>query len=82
MAKSPAKKPMDTGKKRTWARQKREGLHLSNAQSKEKMESRERELKDPCIFHAARVKHLPERIVESNKCGGNGKEVKARKVMD
>ena len=29
---SPAKRPTDTGKKRTWARQEGEGLHPSNAQ--------------------------------------------------
>ena len=56
MVGSSAKKPMDTGQKRTWARQEGEGLHLSNAQSKEDMESRERKPKGPCIFHAVGVK--------------------------
>ena len=64
-------KPTDTGKNRAWAKQEGEGLYPSNAQSK-----------DPCIFHAKRVKQLPERTVESNKHGGNGKCMKARKVMD
>ena len=82
MAGSPTKKPTDIGKKRTWARQKGEGLPLSNDQYKEEMESRERKPKGPCIFHAARVKQLAECIVESDKRGGNGKCVKARKVMD
>ena len=82
MARSPTKKPTDTGKKRTWARQEGEGLHQSNAQSKEEVESRKCEPKGPCIFHAARIKQLPERIVESDKHKGNGKWVKAKKVMD
>ena len=46
------------------------------------MEGREREPKGLYAFHAARVKHLPERTVESNKHGGNSKDVNARKVMD
>ena len=75
-------KPTNTGKKGTWARQEEEGLHPSNAQSKEEMEYRERKLKDPCIFHAARVKQLPERIAKSDKHRGNGNCVNARKVMD
>ena len=72
-------KPMDTGKNGTWAREEGEGLHPSNAQSKE---CRERKPKDPCIFHAARVNQLPKRTAESNKCRGNGKCVRAKKVMD
>ena len=46
------------------------------------MESREREPKGSCIFHAARVKQLPERIAKSDKHRGNGNCVNARKVMD
>ena len=57
-------------------------MHPSNAQSKEEMEGRKRESKGPYVFHAARVKHLPERIAELDKDGGNSKGVKARKVMD
>ena len=34
------------------------------------------------VFHATRVKHPPERTAESDKCGGNSKGIKARKVMD
>ena len=75
-------KPTNTGKKGTWARQEEEGLHPSNAQSKEEMECRERKPKDPCIFHAARVKQLPKCTVESDKHRGNGKCVKVTKVMD
>ena len=75
-------KPMDTGKNGAWARQEGEGLHPSNAQSKEEMESRECKPKGPCIFHAARVKQFPKCTTELDKCGGNGICVKARKVMD
>ena len=57
-------KPTDIGKNGTWARQEGEGLHLSNAQSKE---CRERKPKDPCIFHAARVKQISEHTVELDK---------------
>ena len=63
----------------TWARQEGEGLQPSNAQSKE---CREHKPKDPCILHVARVKQLPERTAESDKRGGNGKCMKARKVMN
>ena len=72
-------KPTDIGKKGTWAREEKEGLHLSNAQSKE---CKEHKPKDLCIFHTIRVKQLPKRTVESDKCEGNGKCEKARKVMD
>ena len=82
MAGSSAKKPMDTRKKSIWARQEGKGLQPSNAQFKEKMESRERKPKGSCIFHAARIKQLPKRMVELNKHEGNVKCVKARKVMD
>ena len=43
MARSPAKKPTDTGKKKTWAGQEGEDLHPINAQFKEVVESREHE---------------------------------------
>ena len=79
MARSSTKKPMDIGKKRTLARQEGKGLQPSNALSNEEMESRERKPKGPCIIHAARVKQLPERMTESNKCGGNGKCVRPEK---
>ena len=46
------------------------------------MEGREREPKGLYAFHATRVKHLPERIVESDKHRGNSKDVNAIKVMD
>ena len=77
-----SQKPMDTGRKRTWARQKGEGLRPSNGQSKEEVERRKCKPKDPCIFHITRVKQLPELIVELEKRGGYGKCVKVRKVMD
>ena len=38
--------------------------------------------KDPCIIHVARVKQIPERVAKSDKCRGNDKCVKAKKVMD
>ena len=46
------------------------------------MEGREREPKGLYAFHATRVKHLPERTIESDKHRGNSKDVNARKVMD
>ena len=46
------------------------------------MGCREQKPKDPCIIHAARVKQIPERVAKSDKCGDNGKCVKAKKVMD
>ena len=46
------------------------------------MECKEQKPKSPCIFHAAIVKQIPKRIVESNKCRGNEKCMKAKKVMD
>ena len=46
------------------------------------MEGREHEPKGLYAFHATRVKHLPERIIESNKHRGNSKDMNARKVMD
>ena len=46
------------------------------------MEGREHEPKDPYVFHAIRVRHLPKCIAESEKHGGNSKCVKARKVMN
>ena len=67
---------------RRWIKLEGEGLHPSNAQSKEEMECREREPKGPFVFHAAKVKHLLERTIESDKHGGNSKVVKAKKVMD
>ena len=82
MARSPTKRPKDTRKKRIWARQEREGLHPSNAQSKEEIKGREHKPKSSYVFHAARVEHPPKRTAESDKHGGNNKGVKARKVMD
>ena len=67
---------------RRWIKLEGEGLHPSNAQSKEEMECREREPKGPFVFHSAKVKHLLERTIESDKHGGNSKVVKAKKVMD
>ena len=46
MARSPAKRPINTRKKRTWARQEKEGLHPSNARSKEEMKGKEHEPKN------------------------------------
>ena len=46
------------------------------------MGCREQKPKGPCIIHAARVKQIPERAVESDKHRGNDKCMKARKVMD
>ena len=80
MARSLAKRPMDIGKK--WARQEGKGIHPSNTQSKEEMEGRKHEPKGPYVFHTARVKHLPERTVESDKHEGNNNDMKAKKVMD
>ena len=40
-------------------------MYPSNAQFKEEMEDKEREPKGACVFHVARVKHLPERTTES-----------------
>ena len=82
MARSSAKKPSEIGKKETWARHKGGGLHLSDAQSKEEMESRECKPKDLYIFHVVRVKQLPKHIAKLDKCRCNGKCMKARKVMD
>ena len=82
VAGSPTKRPTDTGKKRTWARQEGEGLHPSNAQSKEEMKGREHKPKSPYVFHVTKVKHPLERIVESNKHGDSRKGKKARKVTD
>ena len=82
MARSPAKKPTDTRKKKTWAGQEGEDLHPINAQFKEVVESREHEPKDPCTFNATRVKYLPKRIAESDKHGGTGKGMKTKKVID
>ena len=39
----------------------------NNAQSKEEMECREWKPKGPCVFHATRVEHIPECIVELDK---------------
>ena len=82
MAGSSTKKPIDIRKKSIWARQEGKGLQPSNAQFKEEMESREHKPKGSCIFHAARVKQLPEHMAKLNKLRGNVKCVKARKVMD
>ena len=82
MAWSPTKRPTDTRKKRTWTRQKGEGLHPSNAQSKEEMKGREHEPKSPYVFHAAKVKHPLEHTAKSNKHSNSKKGVKARKVTD
>ena len=46
------------------------------------MGCRERKPKGPCIIHAARVKQISEHTAESDKPGGNGKRMRARKVMD
>ena len=46
------------------------------------MECRELKPKGPYIFHVARVKQIPKCTAEPHKPGGNGKCVKARKVMD
>ena len=43
------------------------------------MEGREREPKGLYAFHATRVKHLPERTIESDKHRGNSKDVNARR---
>ena len=67
--------------RKTWAKYKGESPYPSNAQSKERMGCKERKPKVPCIIHATRVKRIPERVTESNKLGGNGKRVKARKVL-
>ena len=61
---------------------KRKRAHPSNAQSKEEMGCRERKLKDLCIFHATRVKQISKHTAESDKPGGNGNCVKARKATD
>ena len=34
-----------------------------------------------CAFHTTRVKQISECTAESNKLGGNGKHVKAKKAM-
>ena len=39
-------------------------------------------MKNQKLIHAAKVKQAPECTAESNKPGGNGKRVKARKAMD
>ena len=39
-------------------------MYPSNAQFKEEMEDKEREPKGACVFHVARVKHLPEHTTE------------------
>ena len=52
-----AKRPMDIGKKGTWAQQEDEGLHPSNAQSKEGIRVKEHEPKSPHILHAVRDKN-------------------------
>ena len=57
-------------------------MHPSNVQSKEEMEGKECKPKGPYVFHATRVKHIPEHTTESKKHGGNSKGVNARKVMD
>ena len=67
--------------KKTWAKYKGESPYPSNAQSEEGIGCRERKPKVPCIIHATRVKRIPERATESNKPEGNGKRVKARKVL-
>ena len=67
--------------RKTWAKYKGESPYPSNAQSKEGMGCKERKPKVPCIIHATRVKRIPECVTESNKLGGNGKRVKARKVL-
>ena len=79
MARFIAKRPTNTGKKRTWAWQKGKGLHPSNTQSKEEMKGREHKPKNPHILHATRDKHQPERTTKSNKHKGNRNGVKARK---
>ena len=56
-------------------------MHPSNAQSKENMEGKEREPKGPYVFHAARVKQIPEHATKLDKPRGNGKRVKAIKVI-
>ena len=38
-------------------------------------------MKAQSLIHAVRVKRAPERAAESDKLGGNGKRVRARKVM-
>ena len=67
---------------RRQAKEEGEGLHPSNAQSKENMEGKEREPKGPYVFHGARVKHLPKCTTESHKHEGDSKGMKARKVID
>ena len=57
-------------------------MHSCNAQSKKEMECKEQKPKSPCIFHAAIVKQIPKRIVDSDKRRGNEKCMKAKKVMD
>ena len=82
MVRFPAKWATNTRKKRTWARQKGEGLYPSNAQPKEEMKCREHEPKSPYVFHSVRVKHPPKHTVVSYKLKGNNKGVKARIVTD
>ena len=64
MARSSAKRLTDIRKKRTWAKQEGEGLHLSNAQPKEGVKGKEHKPKSPYVLHATRVKHLPECTTE------------------
>ena len=67
---------------RTWDKRGHGPGRRERAHTQEEMECRERRPKGPCIIHVARVKQIPKCLAESNKHGGNGKCVKARKVMD
>ena len=78
MAKAIAKRPTDARKK-TWAWQEDEDSCLSNAQSKEKMKSREHEPKSAYFLHTVRDKHQPECTIKLDKHEGNRYSVKARK---
>ena len=78
MAVSIGKRPMDIGKKGTWAQQEDEDLHPNNAQFKEGMKCKEHEPKSPRILHATRDKHQLGRTAESSKHGGNKNGVKAK----
>ena len=79
MAEAPVS-PQTQGKK-TWAKYKGQSPYPSNAQSEEGMGCKEQEPKGPCIIHATRVKRILERAAKSDKPGGNGKCVKAKKVL-
>ena len=69
--------PQIKDKKRTWAKLKKR--KLTPKQCPARRRNGMQRMKTQKLIHAARVKQTLERVAESDKLGGNGKRMRARK---